>query len=115
MDTEDMSDIAFGEEEECASNLTQPVTPFYIAGTTRVTGEPHVIKLLKSRKGWQQRRVAGDDAGLDVNYVSRESREQLQEWFACDFRNRFYTSRDLSDVLAYHHDSVSKVNNYRPH
>ena len=99
-----MSDMSFWDEEESASNLTQA---FYVAGTGRLTKQPHVIKLSQTLTGWMQRRVAGDDCALDVDYVSNETRSQLKEWFMCDFLSRFYISADLSDVLAKHHDAQS--------
>ena len=98
------TDMSFWDDEECAPNLTQA---FHVAGTTRITGNPHVIKLSKTSKGWMQRRVAGDECSLDVDYVSNETRDELREWFACDFLSRFYLTADLSDVLAYHHDAAS--------
>ena len=74
-------------------NLTRPEIAFFVSGMRGK--EHHVLKLSKIRQGWAQRRIVGTDARLDVDYVSHETRDDLREWFLCDFSQGHTISNEV--------------------
>ena len=59
---------------------------FYVFGYARVTKEPVILSCYKTSKGWSTRLVHGTTQGFGNDYVSNETRRDLDKWFKIDFK-----------------------------
>ena len=81
-------------------NLTPRSIYFFVAG--KVAGKTWVVlKYEKIEKGWTSDIVFGKAPHLRNVYVSGETRDDLAEWYPCDFINRPYLSDTFDDAMEY--------------
>ena len=62
---------------------------FYVKGISRHGYGEGVLRLVQTQTGWTQRVVEGDPDFIDclnVDYVSKESEEDLRSWLNCDMK-----------------------------
>lgn len=77
---------------------------FYVVGR-RKKHSPHntILKLTRTPRGWNQRvtEPALDDPALNVEYVSRETRQEIAGWMVCDFNTRFRLFDSIEEAQEY--------------
>lgn len=77
---------------------------FYVVGR-RMKQNPHntILKLTRTPRGWSQRVTEPvlDDPALNVEYVSRETRQEIAGWMVCDFNTRFRLFDSIEEAQEY--------------
>lgn len=59
---------------------------FYLFGYARSTKEAIILKCDKTNLGWATHLVHGRTPGFGNEYISNETRHDLDKWFKIDFR-----------------------------
>ena len=83
-----------------ATNLIPDGTLYIVARRSR--NHPYVIlSCVPTKCGWEQRVIHGNDKTLFVDYVSKESRKDLADWMACDFKRNFRSFHAFEEARSY--------------
>ncbi len=92
-------------------NLIPQEEIFYIVGKQKVNPlrgvhnvKHHtILEMRRTPKGWDQRVTdrEKDDAALNVDYMSKETRHNLAEWLLCDFSSQFRIFDTLREAKEY--------------
>lgn len=94
------------------TNLTHHEICFYVVGTTN-DGKVVTLKVTKLDKGWNQSVFAGKAPDLNNQYLSNQTRDELNGWFACDFRSRYRIFTSLGESLEHHAQKESSSRSKR--
>lgn len=87
-----------------------PNESFYVVGRRKKNSNRHtILSFVKTRNGWKQRVVDmdhDDDKELNVDYISNETRHNIQEWMVCDFRTRFRMFDSFEEAEEYREERM---------
>lgn len=84
---------------------TKNLIEFYIVGKTVKQCDFRLVKLVETKRGWNQVSIKNDKA-YDFEYVSKENMTTLMEWFRADF-SQYRMFNDYSEAQEYLNYKIS--------
>ena len=92
-------------------NLTLDAIRFYVVGERIAHTQSQMVTLgiTKVNGGWSQDVLVGDSPELRVNYMSNQTRQDLNAWFVCDFKTRYRIFTAQTEALEHHAQKQTRL------